>query len=100
MFLFSLIAFWRGKYLRKELERYRPDTLWLHSVLRYHGPWVLREIQKYAQKYPESKIYLSHHDVGLIAAFPQSVTLESEIPRDASLLSFLPRENSFFRIFI
>lgn len=100
MFILSLIAFWRGIYVRQELEKYRPDTLWLHSVLRYHGPWVLREVQKYMQKYPESKICLSHHDVGLIAAFPQSITLESQIPADASLLSFLPREHSFFRIFI
>lgn len=100
MFIFSLFAFWRGMRVRRYLEDHRPDTIWMHSVLRYHGPWVLREVQKYVQKYPESKICLSHHDVGLIAAFPQSIILESQIPRDASLLSFLPREHSFLRIFI
>ena len=35
------------------------------------------------------KVYLSHHDVGLIAPFPQDITEESQIPHDASLSSFL-----------
>lgn len=52
----------------------------MHSILRYVGPWGVRAVREYATRYPDTRVYLSHHDLGLIAAFPQSITDEKQIP--------------------
>lgn len=36
------------------------------------------------------QVYLSHHDLGLLAAFPQDITEESDIPLTPSLRDFIP----------
>jgi hypothetical protein len=38
----------------------------------------------------KKKVYLSHHDIGLLAAFPQDITSESSIPMSSSLYDFIP----------
>lgn len=38
----------------------------------------------------KQKVYLSHHDIGLLAAFPQDITEESVIPMNSSLRDFIP----------
>jgi len=44
--------------------------------------------------YPLTPItYLSHHDIGLLAAFPQDITRESSIPLTSSLRDFIPDAN-------
>ena len=96
MFAISLIAFWRWIALERALRRSHPDSIWLHSILRYVGPWWLRSIQKYLEQYPQTRIYLSHHDVGMIAPFPQYITDEWQLPRDGSLSAFIPKDLSFF----
>ena len=89
MFIFSIFAFWREARLSRMLEKTRPDALWMHSILRYVWPWGISAVGKYVRKYPNTRVYLSHHDVGLMAPFPQYITLESEIPQSAALFSFL-----------
>lgn len=87
MFVLSIFAFWRGIALYKTLEERQIDTIWMHSVLRYIGPWWVLAIRLYKRK---QKIYLSHHDIGLLAAFPQDITEESSIPVGSSLQEFIP----------
>ncbi len=88
MFVFSLFAFWRGISVSKLLMREKPDAIWMHSVQRYIWFWWVYAAMRYA-KNTQAKVYLSHHDVGLIAAFPQDITEESDIPSDPSLQSFI-----------
>lgn len=95
MFITSIFAFWRGLQLRKILEQYQPDAIWMHSILRYVGIWWVWEVLRYTKK-RNIPVFLSHHDVGLIAPFPQHIMEEYQIPKDASLISFIPRELSIF----
>lgn len=88
MFIFSLFAFWRGVSLARFLRDTQPDAIWMHSILRYIGYWWVRAVKRYTEK-SGAKIYLSHHDVGLIAPFPQDITEEGQIPRDSSLWAFV-----------
>ncbi len=30
--------------IRKKIREYAPDAIWLHSVSRFHGPLVVREV--------------------------------------------------------
>lgn len=99
MFICSIFAFWRGTRLSHMLEKTRPDVIWMHSILRYVWPWGISAVGKYVGEYPNTRIYLSHHDVGLMAPFPQYITLESEIPRDATFFSFLSWQ-SFVRCLV
>ncbi len=92
MFIIGIIAFWRWMALSKKLWDFRPDTLWMHSILRYVGPWGIASVRRYIQEYPQTRIYLSHHDVWLIAPFPQYITHEGQIPLDGSLLAFIQKE--------
>ena len=50
-------------------------------------------MKRYANKKTIS-IFLSHHDVGLIAAFPQYITDENEIPENATQKAFLKKMRS------
>ena len=61
----------------------------MHSILRYCGAWSLYEVQKY-EKFSAIKVFLSHHDVGLMAAFPQHIENVDEIPKSTSLVDFIP----------
>jgi glycosyltransferase involved in cell wall biosynthesis len=88
MFIFSLFAFYRGVRLTQLLSQKQPKIIWMHSVQRYIGYWWMRAVMNYSKKH-DVKIYLSHHDVGLIAAFPQDITEESGIPKDPSLRAFI-----------
>ncbi len=88
MFIFSFFAFWRAFSLRKILHREKPGTIWMHSVLRYIWYWWVREVSSYVRK-TWAKIFLSHHDIGFLVAFPQDITSESQIPSDSSLSAFI-----------
>ncbi|MDD5376967.1 MAG: glycosyltransferase [Candidatus Gracilibacteria bacterium] len=61
-----------------------PDVIWLHSVSRFLGPLVVREVNK-------SGIFsmVTYHDLGLISPFPSKVESEGMIPKTPSLRSFL-----------
>lgn len=87
MFVLSIFAFWRGIALYKILRERKIDTIWMHSVLRYIGPWWILAVRLYKGK---QAVYLSHHDIGLLAVFPQDITSESSIPVTASLSDFIP----------
>jgi glycosyltransferase involved in cell wall biosynthesis len=88
LFASAILGYFRQRRIQKKLAAFRPDTIWMHSVLRYHGIWSIRQIQKYIQKYPNTKVYLSHHDIGLLAPFPQDITQEEQIPKNDSLKEF------------
>ena len=88
MFVFSFFAFWRAFSLRKILHLHQPEIIWMHSVLRYIWYWWVREVYSYSQR-TWAKVYLSHHDLWFISAFPQDITDESQIPSDASLSRFI-----------
>lgn len=88
MFVFSFFAFWRGISVTLLLKKHKPEAIWMHSVQRYIGFWWVRAAMQYA-KDTQTKIYLSHHDVGLIAPFPQDITEENQIPPSQSLGSFI-----------
>ena len=98
MFIASIFAYSRGRELRRVLNTEKPDGIWMHSILRYIGPWGVRAVKQYVEKYPNTQVYLSHHDLGLIAAFPQSITEESQIPLGRGIFAFIPRELSLFRM--
>lgn len=90
MFICSIFSFWRGIQLYNLLRSNAIDTVWMHSVLRYIGPWWVLAVKLYQKKV---KVYLSHHDLGLLTAFPQNITQESSIPMSSSLDDFIPHEN-------
>ena len=88
MFIFSLFAFWRGASVSNLLKRVHPEAIWMHSIQRYIGFWWVYAAMKYARN-TGAKVYLSHHDVGLMAPFPQDVTEEADMPSNRSLCSFI-----------
>lgn len=88
MFIFSIFAFWRGIWIAHLLAKEKPEFIWMHSIQRYIWFWWVRAAMQYA-KNVGAKVYLSHHDVWLIAAFPQDITEEHDIPCDFSLQAFL-----------
>ncbi len=88
IFALSILAFWRFFQVGYLLLRQKPDIIWMHSVLRYIGIWWIAAIVIYARMY-NTKLYLSHHDVGLLAPFPQAITSESLIPKNRSLRAFI-----------
>jgi Glycosyl transferases group 1 len=87
MFILSIFAFWRGIALYNILKEKQIDTIWMHSILRYIGPWGILAVRLYNGR---RKTYISHHDIGLLAAFPQDITSESSIPMGSSLREFIP----------
>ena len=93
MFIFSPFALWHWFFIEKKLSTFHPDAIWMHSILRYVWVWWIREVKRYANKKTIS-IFLSHHDVGLIAAFPQYITDENEIPENATQKAFLKKVRS------
>lgn len=121
MFILSIFAFWRGIKLYSLLKTRKIDTIWMHSILRYIGPWWVLAVKLYTEKKTSTGSetqnmdpslsylrddgnhssnshksslppisYISHHDIGLLAAFPQNITQESSIPLTASLWDFIP----------
>lgn len=92
MFILSIFAFWRGIGLYRVLAKWNIDTIWMHSILRYIGPWWVLAIRIYTKK---NKVYISHHDIWLLAAFPQDITQESAIPLSSNLLDFIPKAGVF-----
>lgn len=88
MFAFSIFAFWRGNMVYRQLMNSKPDTIWMHSILRYFGYWWVRAVKKYSEE-KGIGVYLSHHDVGFIAPFPQFIFDESQIPKRRGLRDFI-----------
>lgn len=88
MFIFSLFSFWRGYQIYTLLVEEKPQVIWLHSVMRYIGFWGILAISLYTRKYP-SRILFSHHDLGSLAPFVQSVTEESDIPTTFRIRDFI-----------
>ncbi len=64
----SPLAFWRGIMLTRKIHEFKPDLIWMHSILRYIGPHGIRAISNY-----DSKRYITHHDLGLISLRPSQI---------------------------
>lgn len=91
MFIVSWFTFWRGINLYKTLLATNPDLIWMHSILRYIWPWWIIAIRLYIQRHKDTKMILCHHDLWLLAAFPQDITKESDIPNSIYLKDFIPK---------
>ncbi len=88
MFITSIFAFWRCLSLYRKINLDKPDCIWMHSILRYYGIWWVLAVHYYARK-SQCQVFLSHHDVWLMAPFPQWVMSEWQIPKSYSLWDFL-----------
>lgn len=88
LFIFSLFAFWRYFQVKKFLSHVHPDAIWMHSILRYFWFWWVLAIKNYS-KVAWVSIFLSHHDIWLIAPFPQNIYREQQIPKSTSLYHFV-----------
>ncbi|NRH20494.1 glycosyltransferase [Candidatus Gracilibacteria bacterium] len=74
------LAFWRGISLSKKLQEYSPDLVWMHSIMRYIGPYGLAALSRY-----DCKKYITHHDLGLISPRPSKIYHQSDIPKTSNL---------------
>lgn len=92
LFITSIIAFWRAINVYRILSSMKPDIIWAHSILRYVWVWWILPLAWYMRNFPNTRLYMSHHDVWLMAAFPQHIEQESEIPPDTTLMSFIPNK--------
>lgn len=84
--LFNISALWK---MRRKIREFRPDVIWIHSVSRFLGPLVVREVTK-------SSIFslVTYHDLGLLSPFPSEVESEDMIPKTPGLREFLSSTNS------
>ncbi len=91
LFLSSFFAFWRWWSIRKKIQEFNPDLIWCHSTLRYIWFFGMIAIsQAWARK------YLTHHDLGLMVAYPSEIYSEENIPSDSSFQNFLGNSKSIF----
>ena len=87
------IAFWRGIVLTKKIHHFNPDLIWMHSILRYIGPYWVRIIWD-----TDCKKYITHHDLGLITPRPSQVYSEWDIPNTPHLGDRIPKKISIYSI--
>lgn len=95
LMLFSPFAFWRKYAVSKKIQWFHPDIIWMHSILRYIGPYWLMEIYNY-----ECKKYITHHDLGLISPRPSHIYNESDIPMSPNIGDWIPKKINIFAIIL
>jgi glycosyltransferase involved in cell wall biosynthesis len=69
--------------LRSIVQKFKPDVIWYHSVLRYVG-WL-----PLAASGRLSKSYVMIHDLWYIHPYPHRVYEESNLPSSAWILAFV-----------
>ncbi len=84
LFFTNLFDFRRYFEIKNILKEMNPDFIWLHSVLRYIGPWWMKAVYESGIPY-----VISHHDLGLIVARPQETKEEKDIGNTLSLRNFM-----------
>lgn len=99
LFILSIFSVHRFFQVRSFLKKSQPDSIWMHSVLRYIGFWWVLAVNFYQKKYPHTEIFLAHHDVGLLVAYPQLITEVSQIPKTNRLCDFIPKNSSLLKKF-
>lgn len=99
LFMLSIFSVHRFFQVRSFLWKTQPEVIWMHSVLRYIWFWWVLAVQLYQKKYPDTQVFLAHHDVGLLAAYPQSITEVSQIPESDRLSDFIPKNLSLLKRF-
>lgn len=87
LMLCTPFAFWRGISIYRKINIFQPDIIWMHSILRYIGPYWLSVISNV-----ESKKYITHHDLGLITPRPSKIYTESDIPVSPNLGDWIPKK--------
>lgn len=82
--VYSLCNITSARGIRKKIRDFQPDVIWLHSVSRFLGPLVIREVNK-------SGIFslITYHDLGILSPFPSRMESEDMIPKNPSLRAFL-----------
>ncbi len=96
LFILSPFAFWRGRALQKEIEKFNPDLIWCGTIMRYFWPWGVKTIAKNRN----IKKYITHHDIGLICKSPSKIYDENQIPKSLKLSDWIRRERNIFSILI
>lgn len=99
LFILSIFSVHRFFQVCTFLRKTKPGVIWMHSVLRYIGFWWVLAVKRYQKKYPDTQIFLAHHDVGLLAAYPQLITEVSQIPKTNRLSDFIPKNLSLLKRF-
>ena len=94
MMIIAPFAFWRWKKMTKKIWDFEPDLIWMHSIIRYIGPFWVNTIMEYKQ----SKKYISHHDLWLICTRPSAIYNESDIPMNSDLSSWIPKQVNIISI--
>lgn len=93
LMLIAPVAFWRGMILARKIRDFNPDLIWMHSILRYIGPYWIRVIGN-----SDNKKYITHHDLGLITLRPSQIYNEWDIPNSPNLGDWMPKKISIFAI--
>lgn len=81
------ISFWRGMVLSKRIQEFSPDLIWMHSIIRYVGPYGVKSISD-----SECKKYITYHDLWLITPKPSQIYSESDIPVSPNLGDWIPKK--------
>ncbi len=75
--------------IRTKIRTFQPEAIWFHSVSRFLGPLVVREVTR-----ADVFSLVTYHDLGLFAPFPSRVENTDMIPGNPSLTAFLSTVDS------
>lgn len=93
LMMLTPFGFWRGWSLSTRIKKTQPDLIWMHSILRYIGPYWL-----YAIRETQCRKYITHHDLWLISPYPSQIYSEVNIPKSSSLWDWISKDISNFAI--
>lgn len=86
-------AFWRGTMISQHIQRFSPDLIWMHSILRYIWPHGVAAVSR-----SSCTTYMTHHDLGLITPRPSQIYHEWDIPKSSHLGDWIPKKINIFSI--
>ncbi len=95
LMLMTPFAYWRGIALDTKIQKYQPDLIWMHAVLRYIWPHGIRSVW-----WAHCRKHITHHDLGLITPYPSRIYRESDIPVSPWLWDWISHSHlNIFTIF-
>jgi hypothetical protein len=95
LMMIAPISFWRGRNLNRRIQEFNPDLIWMHSILRYIGPYWIQVISDI-----DCKKSITYHDLGMITPRPSQVYSISDIPMTPSLADWIPKKINIFSIIV
>lgn len=95
LMLLAPVAFWRWRHIRWHIQKFNPDLIWMHTILRYVWPHGVAAVSSF-----ECKKYITHHDLGLITVQPSSIYSEKSIPISKNLGDWIPKKIDIISIII